>query len=218
MNSIKLAIADDHTLVRKGIISLIQSQIVAEIIAEAVNGKELLIAIEKSNQIPDIAIVDLSMPVMNGYDLIPHLQERYPTCKILIISFVIEPNAIQHLFNVGVHGFIDKSDAKLHFASVLTQILETGYFKNHLYMPKQAEQLNWKKNKFHGTIPFTHAEIEFMKYNVKGLVLIDIAAIMCLSPKTVENYRNSIYQKLGINSREALIEYAKSIGLEKRDD
>lgn len=213
----KLAIADDHALVRKGIIAIIQSQIAVTIIAEAANGMELLTALEKSTHVPDITIVDLSMPVMNGYDLIPHLQERYPTCKILVISFVIEPNAMQHLFNVGVHGFIDKSDAKCNFASALTQILETGYFKNHLFMPKQTEPLNWKKNKFHGTIPFTHTEIQFMKYKIKGLVLSEIATIMCLSSKTVENYRNSIYQKLGINSREALIEYAKSIGLGKWD-
>lgn len=213
----KLAIADDHALVLKGIIAIIQSQIAVTIIAEAANGMELLTALEKSTHVPDITIVDLSMPVMNGYDLIPHLQERYPTCKILVISFVIEPNAMQHLFNVGVHGFIDKSDAKCNFASALTQILETGYFKNHLFMPKQTEPLNWKKNKFHGTIPFTHTEIQFMKYKIKGLVLSEIATIMCLSSKTVENYRNSIYQKLGINSREALIEYAKSIGLGKWD-
>ncbi len=157
------------------------------------------------------------MPVMNGYDLIPHLQARYPACKILVISLVIETNAIQHLFNIGVHGFIDKSDAKCNFASVFSQILETGYFINNHYKTKQTEPINWKKNKFHGTIPFTHAEIQFMKYKVKGLVLSEIATIMCLSPKTVENYRNSIYLKLGINSREALIEYAKSIGLEKWD-
>jgi DNA-binding NarL/FixJ family response regulator len=115
MNSIKIAMADDHTLLRKGILSIIQSQIAVDIIAEACNGKELLGAIEKSKQIPDITIVDLSMPVMNGYDLIPHLQKLYPTTKILIISFVIEPNAIQHLFNVGINGFIDKSRCKITF-------------------------------------------------------------------------------------------------------
>ncbi len=68
MHPIKIAIADDHTLVRSAIISTIQSQISVDVIAEGENGKELLLAIEKSNQIPDIAIVDLSMPVMNGYE------------------------------------------------------------------------------------------------------------------------------------------------------
>ena len=217
MNTIKLAMADDHSLFRKGLLSIIQSQVTIDIVAEGDNGKELLLAIDKSNQIPDITIVDLSMPVMNGYDLIPHLQERYPTCKILIISMVIEPNSIQHLFNVGVHGFIDKSDAKLHFASVFTEILEFGYYKNEHYLPKQKEPLNWKLNEFHGSITFTHAEMTFMKYKVKGLLIKEIAEQMFLSPKTVENYRNSIYRKLGINSREELIEYAKSIGLEKWD-
>lgn len=217
MNTIKIAMADDHSLFRKGLLSMIQSQATIDIVAEGDNGKELLLAIEKSHQIPDITIVDLSMPVMNGYDLIPHLQKLYPSTKILIISFVIEPNAIQHLFNIGISGFIDKADGKLHFPSAFTEILETGYFKNQHYTPKQIEPLNWKKNEFHGSIPFTHAEMTFMKYKVKGFELKQIAVIMCLSPKTVENYRNSIFQKLGINSREELIEYAKNIGFEKWD-
>ncbi len=217
MNTIKIAMADDHTLFRKGLLSMIQSQVTIDIVAEADNGKELLDAIEKSKQIPDITIVDLSMPVMNGYDLIPHLQKLYPSSKILIISFVIEPNAIQHLFNVGINGFIDKADGKLHFPSAFTEMLETGYFKNQHYTHKQIEALNWKKNEFHGLIPFTHAEMAFMKYKVKGLEIKEIADLICLSPKTIENYRNSIYRKLGINSKEEVIEYAKSIGLEKWD-
>ncbi len=215
MNVIKLAMADDHALIRKGILSMIQSQVEVDIIAEGGNGKELLVALEKSNQIPDITIVDLSMPVMSGYDLIPHLQERYPTSKILIISLVIEPNAIQHLFNIGVHGFMDKSDAKYNFKTVFMEFLEFGYYKNQHYLPQQKEPLNWKKNKFHGKIPFTHLEMEFIKYKVDGYELKEIAEKMFLSTKAIDYHRSNLYRKLGVNTREELIEYAKSIGLEK---
>ncbi|MEI6265841.1 MAG: response regulator transcription factor [Sphingobacteriia bacterium] len=215
MTTIKLAIADDHALFRKGLLSLIESQITIDIVAEGGNGKELLSAIDSSKQIPDIAIVDLSMPVMNGYDLIPYLQERYPTCKILIISLVIEPNAIQHLFNIGVHGFIDKSDAKCNFNSVFMEIIEFGYYKNKHYLPQQKEPLNWKKNKFHGTIPFTHAEMEFIKFKVDGYELKEIADKMFLTLKAIDYHRSNLYRKLGISTREELIEYAKTIGLEK---
>lgn len=215
MTTIKIAIADDHALFRKGLLSLIESQIAIDIVAEGGNGKELLYAIDASKQIPDIAIVDLSMPVMNGYDLIPHLQERYPTCKILIISLVIEPNAIHHLFNIGVHGFIDKLDTKSNFNSVFMEILECGYYKNEHYLPQQKEPLNWKKNKFHGKIPFTHLEMEFIKYKVDGYELKEIAEKMFLSTKAIDYHRSNLYRKLGVNTREELIEYAKSIGLEK---
>ena len=215
MQSIKIAIADDHTLVRSALIATIQSQILVDVIAEGENGKELLLAIEQSNQIPDIAIVDLSMPVMNGYETIPHLQKLYPSTKILILSFVIEPNALQHLFNVGIHGFINKSDSKFNFESALRQILETGFFKNQHYLPQQKEPLNWKKNEFHGSIPLTHAEMTFIKYRVNGYQIKEIAETLFVSSKTIENYRNSIYKKLEINSTEEIIEYGKSIGLEK---
>ena len=214
MNPIKIAIADDHSLVRSALIANIQSQIAIDVIAEGDNGQELLEAIEKSNQIPHIAIIDLSMPVMNGYETIPHLQTRYPSTKILIISFVLEPNALQHLFNVGIHGFINKSDSKFNFESAITQILETGYFKNQHYLHQEKDALNWKKNEFHGSIPFTGVEITFIKYRIKGYQIKDIAEILFVSPKTVENYRNSIYRKLDINSTEEIIKYAKSIGLE----
>jgi DNA-binding NarL/FixJ family response regulator len=215
MSNIKVAIVDDFALFRKGLIALIESQIAIDIIAEGSNGKELLSAIDASKQIPDIAIVDLSMPVMNGYDLIPHLQEKYPNCKILIVSLVIEPNAIQHLFNIGVNGFIDKSDTKCNFKSVFLEILEFGYYKNQHCLPKQKETIKWKKNKFHGIIPFTHAEMEFINYKVNGLEIKEIAEKMFLSPKAIEYYRSTLYKKLGINAKEELIEYAKSIGLEK---
>lgn len=215
MPTIKIAIADDHAMFRKGLLSLIESQIAIDIVAEGGNGKELLSAIDASKQIPDIAIVDLSMPVMNGYDLITHLQKRYPTCKILIISLVSEPNAIQHLFNIGVHGFIDKSDTKSNFKSVFWEILECGYYKNKHYLPQQKEPLNWKKNKFHGIIPFTHAEMEYINYRANGFEIKEIAEKMFLSPKAIEYYRSTLYRKLGINKSEELIEYAKKIGLEK---
>ncbi len=218
MHPIKIALADDHTFVRSALISTIQSQIVVDVIAEGENGKELLFAIENSNQIPQLAIVDLSMPIMNGYETIPHLQKLYPSTKILIISFVIEPNALQHLFNVGIHGFINKTDSKFNFESAFREILQTGYFKNQHYLPQQKEPLNWKKNEFHGSITLTYLEMTFIKYRVKGYQIKEIAEKLFVSSKTVENYRNSLYKKLNINSTEEIIEYAKNIGYEKWDD
>ena len=194
---------------------MIQSQIEVDIIAEGDNGKELLLAIEKSNQIPDITIVDLSMPVMNGYDLILHLQERYSACKILVISIVIKPNAIQHLFNIGVHGFINKSDTESNFKSVFMEILEFGYYKNRHYLPQQKETINWKKNKFHGKIPLTHLEMEYIRYKIDGFELKEIAEKMFLSTKAIDYHRSKLYRKLGIKTKAELIEYAKNIGLEK---
>ncbi|KAF0243175.1 MAG: hypothetical protein FD183_96, partial [Chitinophagaceae bacterium] len=73
----------------------------------------------------------------------------------------------------------------------------------------------WKKNEFHGSIPLTHAEMTFIKYRVNGYQIKEIAETLFVSSKTIENYRNSIYKKLEINSTEEIIEYGKSIGLEK---
>lgn len=93
--------------------------------------------------------------------------------------------------------------------------MEFGYYKNQHYSPQQKELINWKKNKFHGIIPFTHAEMEYINYKINGFEIKEIAEKMFLSPKAIEYYRSSLYRKLGINTTEELIEYAKSIGLEK---
>lgn len=109
MSLTKICIADDHAGVRKSFITTIKNEIDCSIIAEGNNGKELLDALQCTSATADIAIIDLAMPIMNGYDTIINIKTAYPTTKILMIAYSIAPDALQHLFNIGINGFISKA-------------------------------------------------------------------------------------------------------------
>jgi len=213
MTNIKIGIADDHIIVRNSLVDQIKQSLNCTFIAESSNGKDFLDHIKKSNLIPDIVCIDLSMPIMNGYETTQHIRTLYPSTKILILSFVAEANAIIHLFNLGINGFASKTDAKFNFASALQEILDTGFLKNQHFHKIATEPINWKKFAFSGNIELTHKEMAFIQGSLKHASLADIGKELHCSIKTVENYRDSVYTKLGIKTKTDLTEFANKIGL-----
>lgn len=131
-------IADDHFLVRAGLISKIQIDApYSTLVADANNGKELLHQIALLRELPDIAIVDLSMPVLNGAETAKQLITLYPTIKILMMSVFTDENSLVNLFNIGVHGFISKENGQDNFATVFDTLLNKGLLKNEYYRKHQ---------------------------------------------------------------------------------
>ncbi len=217
-SNLLIAYADDHSLVREGLISMIKSQAPnTTIIAVGCNGKELLKAISDSNQIPDIAILDLSMPIMDGETTAIEILALYPNTKVLIISYVVDENSIVNLFNRGIHGYLAKTDSKFNFESVFSELMETGFLKNFYYRKASVEQLNWKRFGFIGNVSFTHKEICFLKLKLTNLTLKEIALEMNVSEKTVENYRDTAYERLNVQSRVELVNKLVEMGFMKDD-
>lgn len=211
-------IADDHSLVRTGLISKIQIDAPhATLLAEATNGEELLHQIALSEEIPDIAIVDLSMPVLNGAETAKQLISLYPTIKILMISVFTDENSLVNLFNIGVHGFISKENGQDNFATVFDALLNKGLLKNEYYRKAIIEKLDWKRFGFIGNVRFTHQEIKFLKLKLTNLSLQEIAVAMHVAYKTVENYRDGAYQKLKVSSRAELVTKLLEMGFIKED-
>ena len=210
-----IAFAEDHSGVREAFISMINSQSPnSTVFAVGTNGKELLESIKQSNKIPDIAILDLSMPIMDGAATAKEILALYPTTKILMISFVKDDNTIMNLFNLGVHGYLVKDDSKLNFESSFRELMETGYLKNQYFRKQHTADLNWEKFAFIGNVKFNHTEMKFLKLKLTNLTLNEIAKEMCVSPKTVENYRDAVYEKLNVGSRHELVLKLKAMGIE----
>lgn len=214
MEGVLIAIAEDHTAIRKMLIHEVKEKIDCTIIAEADNGIDFLRSLKLSNKTPDIVSIDLSMPKMNGYETIKKVKSLYPSCKILVFTYVAEFDAIINLFNLGIHGFTCKADEKFNFSSALCEILENGILKNKYYHFCKLASLDWNKYSFIGKNKFTHKEIEFIQFNILNYSITQIANNWFCSDKNVEYYRNRIYMKLGINTRHELIAYAKKIGYE----
>ncbi|MDP2419911.1 response regulator transcription factor [Sediminibacterium sp.] len=212
VEKIKIAIAEDHPLMRKAIKDIVLQTSHLKIIFDVSNGSELLIEIGKNKLQPDIILIDYFMPVLNGLETTKHIKALYPNIKVLIFSHLDEKNAIKNLFYFGINGFLSKKERFFPLETAITEILETGYFLNNFYQ-KIDLKVNRQKFVFAGNIKFTKKELDFIVLSVNGNKYNDIGAKMFVSIKTIENYRDSIYEKLNINSREELVKFAIKAGI-----
>ncbi|MEN9459308.1 response regulator transcription factor [Sediminibacterium sp.] len=212
VEKIKIAIAEDHPLMRKAIKDVVLQTSHLKIIFDVSNGSELLIEIGKNKLQPDIILIDYFMPVLNGLETTKHIKALYPNIKVLIFSHLDEKNAIKNLFYFGINGFLSKKERFFPLETAIKEILETGYFLNNFYQ-KIDLKVNRQKFVFAGNIKFTKKELDFIVLSVNGNKYNDIGAKMFVSIKTIENYRDSIYEKLNINSREELVKFAIKAGI-----
>lgn len=203
MEIVSVAIAEDHPLMRNAIKDIISQTSFFKILFEVSNGVELLNEIEKNKLQPDIVLIDYFMPLLNGLETTKRLRKTYPMVKILVFSNLDEKNAIKNLFYFGVNGFLSKKARSFPIEKAITEIIEAGFFLNEYY----------QKIVFAGNILLTKKEYEFIQLSVNGNKYKDIGNKMFVSIKTIENYRDSIYEKLNINSREELVKFAIKAGI-----
>jgi two-component system invasion response regulator UvrY len=206
---IKIAIADDHTLFRKGIIELINSFGEFQVIIDAVNGKELIDALKESAQLPDICIIDINMPVLNGYDTAYKIRHEWPEVKIMALSMLNEEFSVIKMLRSGANGYIIKDSEAIDLHRALIGIYEHPYYHSELVTTKMLYDLhqNDKKNSI------TEKEIEFLHHCCTELTYKQIANIMNVSPRTIDDYRDALFAKLKLKSRTALAIFALRTGL-----
>lgn len=212
---IKLALVDDHIVTRKGIRTIIEMHHEIRVILEASNGKELLQSLSKTDNHPDIILLDISMPVMNGFDTIEVLQTRHPSIKVIIFSLLGEEDTVIHMIRKGACGYIQKNTDPLQLASIINTVQTTGFYIGDL-VKKDYFQNNLqgkRKGNFLGKNVLSPKELEFIRLSSTNLNYKEIAEKMEVSPKTIENYRDSLFQKLEIKNRAALALYAFKNGL-----
>ena len=212
MSKITIGIAEDHTLLRDYFIQEIKANDNFNLIALSSNGKLLLAELERSNIVPEIVALDLCMPVMNGTETARAIKKLYPNTKILVISALSNENTIINLFNIGINGFASKTEANFNYMSSLIEIVENGYLSNKYYRKPTETKLNWDKYAFIGKIKLTHNELEFVRLITQNFSIKEIAQQLNYSPRTIENYRDAIYLKLGVNSQIDIMKFALEIG------
>jgi DNA-binding NarL/FixJ family response regulator len=214
MNKIKIAVVDDHQLFRRGLISLVKSlDENINVIFEAENGQDLIQKL-KAEPEPDLILLDISMPVMNGFETAQYLQKNHPNIKILVLSMNEDEVSLVKMLNYGVKGFVGKDIEPEELLLAISKILHGGYYYSdhlteHLINSLQPHQ----KNKIVETL--TDRELEFLKLACSEKTYKEIAEEMYVSPKTVEGYRDSIYSKLNLKSRVGMCLFAIKTGLVK---
>lgn len=209
-----IIIADDHILLRDALVPLINNFEEFKVIAVAGNGKEVKTALE-NGQRPDILLLDLNMPEMDGYDTAQWLQKKHPEVKILILTMFDSEVALIRLLQTGVRGFLKKDIHPDELKTALLAVAEDGYY----YSQKATGKLASFFQKTHFThMPIDKAmlnerEIEFLKLASMDLTYKEIADKMHLTPRAIDGYRDGLFEKLGVKSRVGIAIYAVKNGI-----
>jgi len=178
------------------------------IVFEADNGKDLQQKISKDNQ-PDIILMDIHMPDMDGFESVQWLNEHYPLVKILIVSMVQKEETIVKMLRMGVKGYLCKDVEPKELGEALHSVMNKGFYYTDFITGKLVHSLqNNYDDKKNGVELMNEREIAFLKLACTEMTYNEIAAQMFLSPKTIDGYRNSLFEKLNIKSRVGLALYA----------
>lgn len=211
--TVKIGLVDDHILMRDALANTIKSFNEFEVSILAENGKEFIDKLNRTN-IPEILLLDLNMPEMNGHETIHWLLKNHPEIKILVLS-MYDAETLIHLIKSGVRGFLKKEASPTELKHALQSILTTGTYCSSTVTSRLFGLMKdlGTKNSYWGTIILNECEIAFLKQVATELTYKEIAQQMKVSPRTVDNYRDSLFLKLNVKSRVGLVVYAIKSGI-----
>lgn len=207
---LKLILADDHILLRDALKNMLNNSEEFLVIASADNGKEVLEVLEKTRK-PDIVLMDLNMPEMDGYETAKRLNQKYPEIKIVILTMYDSEVALIRLLQSGVHGFLKKDIHPAELKSALLAIAQGEfYYSNHA--TNKIVSLFRKQDSLERAV-LSPTEIEFLQLASTDMTYKEIAGKMNLTPRHIDNYRDQLFTKLEVKSRVGLVIYAIKNGL-----
>jgi two-component system, NarL family, response regulator DegU len=203
-NKIKVYLADDHNVVRKGMIRLLGTFERVSEVKEASNGKELLKLME--GQTPDVVIIDVEMPVMGGVEAGKQISNLFPNVKILILTMHTEEVFINKMMDIGVHGFLSKSAEVDELEKALYSVVDRDFYKNKIVERAIVKSTyNESKAKYS---KLTTREIEILLLICQEYTPSEISQRLCISEKTFFNHRTNIVSKTGSRNNIGLYKYA----------
>ncbi len=206
---IKYAIADDHPIFRQGVIFALSTIPELKLVLESANGEELLKGIPKHS--PDVILLDVKMPVLNGIQTIKEIRKNDQTIKIIIISMYEDDNNIIELMEAGANGYVLKNSEADEIIKAIFTVYETGYYFNDFVNKALLKKLIHKthiKPLFPQKIELTNRELEVLKLICAEQTAIEISKQIFLSPRTVEGIRTRLLEKIGVKNTAGLVMYA----------
>ena len=212
--SYKVYLADDHTLFRKAMVNLIRTFEKVEEIKDAENGKDLINLIKQDA--PDVAIIDLQMPGMDGTEASELIIQKYPDVKIIILTMHDSEKYILHMMEMGVHAFLLKNTEPDELEKAIYSVIEKDFYHNDLVASVLRKNVKEKKA---GKRPvFIQSELSDREKEVLTLIcgeltMKEIGQKLSLSENTVRNHRVNIMEKVGVNNIVGLVKYAYETGL-----
>jgi DNA-binding NarL/FixJ family response regulator len=209
MGKIRVLIADDHTLVRQGIRSLLTLAADIEIVGEAADGRQ---AVEKVRQLaPDVVLMDLAMPRMGGLEATRRIRKEFPATKILVVTQYDDSEYVIPVIEAGARGFVTKMASPLELASAIQAVSRGESFLSPSAAAILVEECQLKtgvEGEKDSYQLLTDRERETLKLIAEGHTAREIAEVLVVSPKTVEWYKTNLMRKLNLHNTADLIKYA----------
>jgi DNA-binding NarL/FixJ family response regulator len=206
---IKIIIADDHQIIIDGLRMLLGEEDQLQIVGDALNGVTLINKIPKLQ--PDLVILDLGMPVMDGMEAALKIKELYPTLKILVLTTYSEPHRIKKMLKININGYLLKDAGKTKLLEAIYSIMD-----GNTYYDRRVTDIimdSFKPLKTTSSPRLTKREKEIIRLIVKGKSTNEIAEELSRGKSTIETHRRNIFTKLGINKVASLVSYAIEEGL-----
>lgn len=204
MNTVSILVADDHPVVRRGIRALLEPNRGWRVVAEARNGRE---AVQRARELkPDLAILDISMPLLNGLESARQIARYSPGTQVLILSMYDSEELMQKAVASGAHGFVRKSEADEELIAAIRAVLS-----DKLFFPAMASvalRSGCGGNRTNPQSCLSLREMELLQLIAEGNGNKEAASILGISRRTVENHRARIMHKVGVHSLSELVRYA----------
>lgn len=200
-----VVIVEDHILLSQAIGGLVDGFSKFKVLYLCKNGRELLTKFKDPKNIPDIVLMDINMPIMNGIETTAALKEQYPQVNVLALSVEEDEKTVLKMLRSGAKGYLLKDTEKSILENALIEVQETGFYHTKNVTNLLLGSLNKKKD---NQIVLKDREIEFIKHACTEKTYKEIASDMCLSPKTIEGYRDVLFEKLNLKNRTGLVVYA----------
>jgi len=203
-----IAIVDDHTMFRKGLAVLINLFPNYRVALDVANGKELTDQL-LPDQLPDIVLLDIHMPVMDGYATAAWLRSNHPGIRVMALSTMDSDMAIIKMIHQGARGYILKDADPRELQLAFDEILDKGYYYNEILTRKVMQSIHQGNAESGNGFPkLTDRELEFLHHACSEKNYQQIAREMFLSERTVDGYRESLFKKFNVSNRVGLVLYA----------
>ncbi|MFC0516783.1 response regulator [Mucilaginibacter angelicae] len=214
MKPIKIAIADDYTIYRDGLkIGLTQDENL-EVMLEAADGEDLIMGIETN--MPDVIIMDLKMPVMDGMEATKFIKKKYPDMKILVVTMYDDEKFVIHLMEIGANGYLLKNAEAEEIRKAIYSVHETGYYFNNIVSNALLKKLVIKGNikpSFKEGVELTEREQDVLKLICAEKTANEMGKQLFLSPRSVEGIRQRLIDKVGVRNTAGLVMFAVKNGI-----
>lgn len=208
MKKINIVVADDHHLVRDGIMRILKTFDRIGRVREASGGHELLRALQEQHA--EVALIDINMPDLDGFSLSEKVIKLYPNVKVLVITMRDDDTSVARMLEIGVHGYLLKSTDVDELQSAIYSVVDYGHYHNALVFSVVKKIMQGKVLKLENSdrVKLTKREIEVLKLICEEYSYKEISDRLFISEKTIHNHRNRIMGKIGAKNTISLIKFA----------